>query len=197
MSESRNSSESRECIYAPSYGFESSESRDIGESRECRYVPSYASESNESREAGESRCNYSNNDFFVESRNGNENIYDSRGQVNNTRYNNLDDIDSLIEKLEREMPTITSNNPKINQALEERRQKIEELKRLIDEAKRELEEEKQLRMLEESNAELDDAISKVKKLIKKPANPIDISTRPRSYGFDYSSESHNSYESRW
>ena len=45
-----------------------------------------------------------------------------------TRYNNLDDIDSLIEKLEREMPTITSNNPRINQALEQRRQKIEELK---------------------------------------------------------------------
>ena len=66
-----------------------------------------------------------------ESRNDSESRYETRGQVNNTRYNNLDDIDSLIEKLEREMPTIQSNNPRINQALEQRRQKIEELKKTV------------------------------------------------------------------
>lgn len=120
-----------------------SESRNNSESRGSRYTSTYVSRASESRNNSESRC-------------------DSRGQVNNTRYNNLDDIDSLIEKLEREMPTITSNNPRINQALEQRRQKIEELKRLRDEARRESEEEKQLRMLEQSNDELDDIIGSVK-----------------------------------
>ena len=98
-----------------------SESRNNSESRGSRYTPSYVSRSSESRDTGESRCNYSSNNFSSESRNDSESRYDSRGQVNNTRYNNLDDIDSLIEKLEREMPTIQSNNPRINQALEQRR----------------------------------------------------------------------------
>ena len=129
-----------------------SESRNNSESRGSRYTSTYVSRASESRNNSESRC-------------------DSRGQVNNTRYNNLDDIDSLIEKLEREMPTITSNNPRINQALEQRRQKIEELKRLRDEARRESEEEKQLRMLEQSNDELDDIIGSVKKLVRKPSKP--------------------------
>ena len=65
------------------------------------------------------------------------------------------------------MPTIQSNNPRINQALEQRRQKIEKLKRLRDESRRESEEEKQLRMLEQSNDELDDIIGSVKKLVRK------------------------------
>ena len=128
-----------------------------------------------------------------ESRNNSESRYDARGQVNNDRYNNLDDIDSLIEKLEREMPTIASNNPRINQALEQRRQKIEELKRLRDEARRESEEEKQLRMLEQSN----DVIGNVKKIVKKPSKPKKDSTRPSYSSYSSSSESHDSGESRW
>lgn len=39
------------------------------------------------------------------------------------RYNNSDNIVYLIKKLEKEMPNITSNKPKINQDLEQRRQK--------------------------------------------------------------------------
>ena len=117
-----------------------SESRNNSESRGSRYTSTYVSRSSESRDTGESRYSISTNNFSSESRNNSESRCDSRGQVNNTRYNNLDDIDSLIEKLEREMPTITSNNPRINQALEQRRQKIEELKRLRDEARRESEE---------------------------------------------------------
>ena len=113
-----------------------SESRNNSESRGSRYTSSYVSRPSESRDTGESRCSYSSNNFSSESRNDSESRYESRGQVNNTRYNNLDDIDSLIEKLEREMPTITSNNPRINQALEQRRQKIEELKRLTNEARK-------------------------------------------------------------
>lgn len=117
--------------------------------------------------------------------------------MSESRNNNLDDIDSLIEKLEREMPTITSNNPRINQALEQRRQKIEELKRLRDGARRESEEEKQLRMLEPSNDELDNVIGNVKKLVRKPSKPKKDSTRPSYSSYSSSSESHDSGESRW
>ena len=168
-----------------------SESRNNSESRGCGYTPSYVSRPSESRDTGESRFGYSNNNFSNEGRN------DSRGQVNNTRYNNLDDIDSLIEKLEREMPTITSNNPRINQALEQRRKKIEELKRLRDEAKRELEEEKQLRMIEQSNDELDEVIDNVKQLVRKPTEPQNNSTHTSYFSWGYPSESHDSGESRW
>lgn len=98
-----------------------SESRNNSESRGYGYV----SVSSESRNTGE-----------------------SKREVIKIRYNNLDDIDSIIEKLEREMPASTSNNPRINEALEKRRQKIEELKKLAEEAKVKLEEEKQLKMLE-------------------------------------------------
>jgi len=174
-----------------------SESRNNSESRGSRYTPSYVSRPSESRDTGESRCSYSSNNFSSESRNDSESRYDSRGQVNNTRYNNLDDIDSLIEKLEREMPNIQSNNPRINQALEQRRQKIEELKRLRDEARRESEEEKQLRMLEQSNDELDDVIGNLKKLVRKPTKPKNNSISASYSSYDYSSESHDSGESRW
>ena len=174
-----------------------SESRNNSESRGSRYTSTYVSRSCVSRDTGESRYSISTNNFSSESRNNSESRCDSRGQVNNTRYNNLDDIDSLIEKLEREMPTITSNNPRINQALEQRRQKIEELKRLRDEARRESEEEKQLRMLEQSNDELDDIIGSVKKLVRKPSKPKNNSTYSSYSSYDYSSESHDSGESRW
>ena len=174
-----------------------SESRNNSESRGSRYTSTYVSRSSESRDTGESRYSISTNNFSSESRNNSESRCDSRGQVNNTRYNNLDDIDSLIEKLEREMPTITSNNPRINQALEQRRQKIEELKRLRDEARRESEEEKQLRMLEQSNDELDDIIGSVKILVRKPSKPKNNSTYSSYFSYDYSSESHDSGESRW
>ena len=169
-----------------------SESRNNNESRGSRYTPSYVSRPSESRDTGESRCSYSSNNFSSESRNDSESRYDSRGQINNNRYNNLDDIDSIIEKLEREMPTSTSNNPRINEALEKRRQKIEELKKLAEEAKVKLEEEKQLKMLEQSNDELDCIIYNMKQMVKKPIKP---NSSYSSYNF--SSESHGSGESRW
>lgn len=148
-----------------------SESRNNSESRGSRYIPSYVSR------PSESRCGYKN-------------------QVNNNRYNNLEDIDALIEKLEREMPTITSNNLKINQALVHRKQKIAQLKILRDEAKRILEEEKQLRMLEQANAEIEEAIDNLKKIVKKPSKPKNKPSYP-SYSCGYASESRDSGESRW
>ena len=152
-----------------------SESRNNSESR---YTPSYMSNSSESRNDGESHRDF-------------------REQSNNSRYNNLEDIDSLIEKLESEMLNIASNNPKINQALSQRKQKIGELKRLRDEAKRRTEEEEVLRMLERSNSELDDAISSVKKLVRKPAIPKKNYASSSYPSYNSSSESHNSGESRW
>lgn len=142
-----------------------SESRNNSESRGYGYV----SVSSESRNTGE-----------------------SKREVIKIRYNNLDDIDSIIEKLEREMPTSTSNNPRINEALEKRRQKIEELKKLAEEAKVKLEEEKQLKMLEQSNDELDCIIYNMKQMVKKLIKP---NSSYSSYNF--SSESHGSGESRW
>ena len=75
-----------------------SESRNNSESRESIYTSSYVSRSSESRDMGESRCSYPSNNFSSESRNDSESRGDSRGQVNNSRYNNFDDIDSLIEQ---------------------------------------------------------------------------------------------------
>lgn len=152
-----------------------SESRNSSESR---YISSYMSKPSESRNDGESRRNF-------------------REQINNSKYNNLEDIDSLIEKFESEMSNITSNNPKINQALSQRKQKIEELKKLRDEAKRRTEEEELLSMLERSNSELDDAISSVKKLVRKPAIPKKNSVGSSYTSYNSSSESRNSGESRW
>lgn len=142
-----------------------SESRNNSESRGYGYV----SVSSESRNTGE-----------------------SKREVIKIRYNNLDDIDSIIEKLEREMPASTSNNPRINEALEKRRQKIEELKKLAEEAKVKLEEEKQLKMLEQSNNELDCIIYNMKQMVKKTIKP-NSSYLP----YNFSSESHGSGESRW
>lgn len=189
MSESRNNSESRGRGYISSYVSSSSESRDLkesrcdysinsfsSESRESRYNPSYVSSPSESRDLKESRCGYSINSFSSENKKENMDKSDSKGQANNTRYNNLEDVDSLIEKLEGE-GTITSDNPIVNEALKQRIQKIEELKRLREAAKRAIEAEKQLKMLEKSNKELDAAISSVKNLVIKHT----ISSNESSY----------------
>ena len=75
-----------------------SESRNNSESRGSRYTPSYVSRPSESRDTGESRCSYSSNNFSSESRNDSESRYDSRGQVNNTRYNNLDGFEPVFKE---------------------------------------------------------------------------------------------------
>ena len=109
----------------------------------------------------------------------------------------MEDIDSLIEKLEREMPNIKSNNPRINKVLDERKDKIEELKRLRNTIKKANEEEKLIKELEESNNELDDVINNVKKLIKEPIKENDNYEEPIRYVRDSEGESHFSSESRW
>lgn len=177
MSESRNgnnysnygysssSSESRSSSVRRSYPSYSSESRDSGESRS---YSTYPSSSSESRDSGESR----------------ESVYSSPSE----QYNNLEDIDRLIESLESSLPTIESSNPRINKALEERKKKIAELKQLKEQSIRKMEEDRLLRQLESQNDEVQDAIDGMKRLLKR---------KPITRRNNNSSESRDSGESRW
>lgn len=157
-----------------------SESRNNGESRCCGYSSSYVTPSSESRNSGESRYNPITDNYISDANARNE---------NSSKYNNLTDIDSLIERLEKEKPRILINSPRINQALNERNAKINQLKALREQIKKESEEEKILKTLEASNSELDEAIANVKKLVK---TPVVVSDDHCSYG-----ESHTSGESHW
>jgi len=94
---------------------------------------------------------------------------------NKPNYNNLDDIDSLIARLEREMPKEESISPKVNSAYDSRRKKIEELRSLQRQAREEQERQRQiskaeevLPYIQEGNDELDDAIEQIRQLVKKP-----------------------------
>ena len=152
-----------------------SESRS-GESRISVYKPIPVYTPSESRN-GESR---------FESPNNKKNITTTIELTNVGKYNNLVDIDTLIEELESELPLKPTNSTKINQALEQRKKKIEQLKQLRNEIKTKEEEEKIFSEIQKSNAELDDIINNVKKLINKPNKNIQTSTY----------ESRNG-ESRW
>lgn len=150
----------------------------------------------ESRNSSESRSTTSYVSKPTESRTSGESRYETRNERTN-KYNNLEDIDSLIEKLEREMPNIKSTNPRINKVLDERHEKIEELKRLRNRIEREREEEKLIRKLEESNNELDNIINDVKKLIKEPTKEKEDYEETIRFVRDSDGESHFSAESRW
>ena len=177
MSESRNgnnysnygysssSSESRSSNVGRSYPNYSSESRDFGESRS---FPTYPSSSSESRDSGESR----------------ESIYSSPSQ----QYNNLEDIDRLIESLESSLPETDSNNPRVNKALDTRRKQIEELKQLREQSIRKMEEDRLIRQLESQNDEIQNAINGMKRLLKR---------KPTTRRNSNSGESRDSGESRW
>ena len=116
----------------------------------------------------------------------NESSIPSIKLTNVGKYNNMIDIDTLIEKLESEIPLEKTNNLKINQALEERRKKIEQLKKIREDIKRNEEEERILSQTKKSNDELDEFINNVKKLIAKPTTSIKSSTSESRSG-----------ESRW
>lgn len=155
-----------------------SESRNKGESRGYEYTPSYVSVS------GESRNNSSN-------------------QVNDSKYNNLDDIDTLIEKLEKEKIETTCDNSQIQAQISKRKQKIEQLKNLRKQANEAREKAEILEKIKADNQELDEAIRSTKQLIKKPQPKTSDSNSKkgdtqysRVTSFDYG-ESRDSGESRW
>jgi len=79
------------------------------------------------------------------------------------KYNSLEDIDKLIEKLEKSTENISVKSEKINRALMQRKQKIFELKKLVSDARKEEEERKIIKQLEKENNELDEAIESFNK----------------------------------
>lgn len=176
MSEGRNGSESREYGYTPSYSNYASESRDSGESR-----TSYARRqdcSSESRDLGESRPSYSvpsesrmnfsdSNESrdIITSESISQNVQ-TESSLKDSKYNNLDDIDKLIDELEQNFPIGISSNARYNQALDKRKKQIEELKMLRDEAMKIKEEEQEILKFEQQNDEIDAAINDIKSLLK-------------------------------
>jgi len=161
----------------------------MSESRnsESRYVSSYSSYSK-----GESHCSESHEPSFIAPNNTKKNS-------TQPLYNNLDSIDELIKRLESEIPKNPFTSKKVNEAYEERKEKIDELRALKKQAleeqerKRRIEkEEEMLPTIKKGNKELDEAIAKVKQMVKK-TNPTVYT--PTSSIYD-DGESHSS-ESRW
>ena len=122
----------------------------------------------ESRNSGESR----------------ESLYNSSND-----YNNLEEIDGLIETLEASMQGEISKNPRINKIFSARKKKIEELKRLREQVERKIDEDKEIKELENENREAQYAIDNIKRFLKRNTNST---VRNSSSG-----ESRNSGESRW
>lgn len=79
------------------------------------------------------------------------------------KYNSLDDIDKLIEKLENSMNGTSVTSERANQVLAQRKQKIAELKKLVADARKAEEEERMVRQLEQENSQLDNAIDSLNK----------------------------------
>lgn len=100
--------------------------------------------------------------------------------MDRVNYNNLEDIDRLIEKLEREMPSNTSSNSKINKAIERRKEQINELKKISRAAKQQEEDERILRKLEKENDSIDEVIAGMKKWVNKTVNTNSV----QSYCFE-------------
>ena len=133
------------------YGGFSSESSLSSESRDTfRPTPSFSSES-----ALES----SPSSYSSESRDISTPTYSTPSKPQNSKkYNSLDDIDKLIERLESSMQSANLTSDRANQVLAQRKQKIDELKKLVDDARKSEVEERMIKQLEQENSELDNAI---------------------------------------
>lgn len=108
------------------------------------------------------------------------------------KYNNLENIDLLIERLESNLPTSTINDARVKKALTKRNEQILELKKIREEARKQIEVEAELSRLESANDEIDDVIDELKKLVKVKKEDIN-----RKYNYNqpsscYSSESRSS-----
>ncbi len=165
MYESREASESRGMSY-PSYFSSSSESRDVGESRIGYY-------------GGASESRLSSSSTPITKKQGDSSIPE--------KYNNFDDIDTLIEQLEVTIPVLEqlqSRGDKYSKSLQRRKQQIEKL--------RQIREDRLISEIEKESDAFDEKIDEVKKLTKVPK-------RVSSYhsSWNSSSESRDSGESRW
>lgn len=145
-----------------SYGGFSSESSYSSESRDS-YRPTPSSFSSESSYSSESRDTYSPTPSFssesaLESRNISTPTYGTPSTNQNNKYNSLDDIDKLIERMESSTQNVNVTSDRANQILTQRKQKIEQLKNLVAAARKAEEEERMIKQLEQENNELDNAI---------------------------------------
>ena len=146
-----------------SYGGFSSESSYSSESRDS-YRPTPSSFSSESSYSSESRDTYSPTPSFssesaLESRNISTPTYGTPStNQNNKKYNSLDDIDKLIERMESSTQNVNVTSDRANQILTQRKQKIEKLKNLVADARKAEAEERMIKQLEQENNELDNAI---------------------------------------
>lgn len=112
-------------------------------------------------------------------------------------YNNLENIDTLIERLEANMPTSTIDDTRVKKALAKRAKQIEELKQIRDEARRQVEVEKELEKIEKGNEEIGDVINELKRLVKVKKREINNNylAESRSSESNYYSPSYSSYSS--
>ena len=136
---------------------------------------SWSSESNYQRDANgvyrpvsSRRSSHSS----YESRDTSSLTYDINASSDEERFNSFEDIDKLIEKLEKPLPKELQNpteplSEKVREALQERNAKLAELKRLSAEAKeRKMRENRELDILaglRMNNQDLDEAIACLKK----------------------------------
>lgn len=114
--------------------------------------------------------------------------------MSNRNYNNLENIDQIIEKFENETIEIVGNSKRENELLSKRKEKIEQLKKLRDKARRK--EHENINKLVEENDKLDELIAGFTSQNKQNIE----SDFSRSYDYSYESrddgESRNSGESR-
>lgn len=112
------------------------------------------------------------------------------------KYNNLENIDLLIEKLESNLPTSTINDVRVKKALSKRNKQILELKKIRDEARKQVEIEAELARIERVNDEIDDVIVELKKLVKVKKEEINNKYNYNQSSYSQASCSYYSSESR-
>ncbi len=183
MYESREASESRGISYQ-SYGY-ASESRESSESRSGVYG-SYG-ESLESRVSSES-CTPIIRGRELTFNSTHQTIVKKSDASIPAKYNNFDDIDTLIEQLEVTIPILEqlqSRGEKYSKSLQRRQQQIEKL--------RQLREDRLISEIEKESDAFEEKINEVKRLTKTPKK-----SKSSSSGYSgWSSESRDSGESRW
>ena len=174
MSESRYSSESRSSESRSDYGcsYPSSESR--GYSSESRSSESRSSYSFGNRSSKSSLLGYTNEGTRV---NQPKNVRIKENSF--TKYNNLDSIDELIEKLEKKNINVKYESEYTKEAINERNRKIKELKDLKMQAEILMEEELEAEKINEDNEELDLALDYIKKLVNQKRDKLDNSSESR------------------
>lgn len=82
------------------------------------------------------------------------------------KYNSLENIDVLIERLEENLPTSSINDIRVKKAISKRQQQINELKRIRDEARQQAKVLEELTKIEDENDDIDEVIGELKKLVK-------------------------------